>query len=440
MKAVIFLLFSIVAIGRIQAKENDMPILSSGGSFSTYESRFYRKSQDTIWLRGDFCGSANIFSHREKENCLNSKIFLEKRNETLLASVAFETNRFYLSYGNRFKPSRHFFFLRESFEFSSFWFLEQPSVRSAFAGTNIGESFLSLYYSEQGASKRPGIFLKPFRDYLELAYSPESKEGFLLLEFPSYKERGLRKNPFGLRLEAFGSKEYPSGIFSLYWQNYESDQRLLFSGYQGKSSQLFSLSSPADNRDRARLLRILWEPGIYNRLEAVQFERFASPLENETGITNSKAIWGRVAFFQTGWGAVLAQIRTYKFENSNLWTSGRGLYYGFQKKGWRWEIGQEWRRNGDRLSEAAMHLTVFENWKLQSSLLFAKEGNRLPAFVEESLTSEETGLRVVDKSVYLFLRIYHPYFAITLRHSRGGEAKGDGVSARFQIFLPLLEK
>ncbi|WP_232225755.1 hypothetical protein [Leptospira broomii] len=417
-----------------------MPFLSSGGSFSSYESRFYRKSQDTVWLRGDFCGSISVFSIREKENCLNSKFFLEKRNERLLTSVAFETNRFYLSYGNRFKPSRHFFFLRETFEFSSFWFLEQPSVRSAFAGTYIGPSFFSLYYSERGASKSPGIFVKPFQEYLELAYSPESKEGFLLLEIPSYKDKGLSKSPFRLRLEAFGSKESPSGIFSFYWQNSESNQRFLFSGYQGKSSQLFSLSSPTESRDRARSLRVLWEPGLYNRLAAVQFERFGNPIENEIGNLHSKAIWGRIAFFQTSWGAALAQIRTYKFENSNLWTSGRGLYYGFQKKGWIWEIGQEWRRNGDRIAEATMHLTFFENWKLQSSLLFAKEGNRLPAFVEESLTPEETGLRVVDKSVYLFLRIYHPYFAINLRHSRGGEAKGDSVSARFQIFLPLLEK
>ncbi|EQA38479.1 hypothetical protein LEP1GSC047_2179 [Leptospira inadai serovar Lyme str. 10] len=417
-----------------------MPLLSSGGSFSTYESRFYRNSHDTIWLRGDFCGSVNLFSLREKENCLNSKIFLEKRNESLLSSVAFETNRLYLSYGNRFKPSRHFFFLRDTFEFSSFPFLEQPSLRSAFAGTYIGPSFFSLYYSERGASKRPGIFVKPFQEYLELAYSPESKEGFLLLEIPSYKSRELRKSPFRLRLEAFGPKENPSGIFSLYWQDAESNQRFLVGGYQGKSSQLFSLSSSPEYRDRARFLRVLWEPGLYTRLAAVQFERFDIPIENEIGNLHSKAIWGRIAFFQTGWGAALAQIRTYKFENSNVWTSGRGLYYAFQKKGWIWEIGQEWRKNGDRIAEATMHLTFFENWKLQSSLLFAKEGNRLPAFAEESLTPEETGLRVVDKSVYLFLRIHHPYFAVTLRHSRGGEAKGDSVSARFQIFLPLLEK
>lgn len=124
MKAGLFLLFCFAAVVQISGKENEMPFLSSGGSFSSYESRFYRKSQDTVWLRGDFCGSISVFSIREKENCLNSKFFLEKRNERLLTSVAFETNRFYLSYGNRFKPSRHFFFLRETFEFSSFWFLD----------------------------------------------------------------------------------------------------------------------------------------------------------------------------------------------------------------------------------------------------------------------------------------------------------------------------
>lgn len=344
----------------------------------------------------------------------------------------------YLSYGNRFKPSRHFFFLRENFEFSSFPFLEQPTIRSAFLGGFLGQSMGSVYYAEKGASKRPGVFLKPFGEMSEFAYSPETKEGFILLEIPnSYRKKSFEPS-FGFRLEAFGTKQDPNGVLSAYWQDPVRARRLFISGYRGISSRLFALSSPGDPGEKGKFLRLVWEPGYYRKLEAVQLERSAADPAGSNERT-AKGIFGKLGLLITDWGAVSAQIRTYRFYDRTDWIVGRGLYYGFQKRFWSWEIGQEWRENGDSLTEATARLNFPEHWRLQLSVLAAKEKNREPAFVEESLTPEETGLRLTDKPVYVFARIYHPYFALTLRHTRGFDSKGDSLSARFQFFLPLSE-
>ncbi|TGK06556.1 hypothetical protein EHO60_15260 [Leptospira fletcheri] len=436
MFAFLSLLFCFVSSAT--GKETVSP-LAIGGSFSTYDSRFFSDTKDTVWLRTEFCTSKGGSSEKEEKiPCVPSKLFLEKRNERPLASGSVETNRMYLSYGNRFKPSRHFFFLRENFEFSSFPYLEQPTIRSAFLGGFLGQSMGSLYYAEKGASKRPGFFLKPFGETSEFAYSPETKEGFILLEIPNSFRKKSPESSFGFRLEAFGTKQDPNGILSAYWQDPVRARRFFISGYQGISSRLFTLSSPSDPGEKGKFLRLVWEPGYYRKLEAVQLERSASdPVGSDKRI--AKGIFGKLGLFITAWGAVSAQIRTYRFYDRTDWTVGKGLYYGFQKRLWSWEIGQEWRENGDKLTEATARLHFPEHWKLQLSVLAAKEKNREPAFVEESLTPEETGLRLTDKPVYIFARIYHPYFALTLRHTRGLDSKGDSLSARFQFFLPLSE-
>lgn len=427
-----FLLLFLLSIQSGWAENLPGPF-SLGFSFSSYESRFFRKSQETVWTRAEFCirDSKIIIPNGD---CLRNGLFWEKRGETPLLSYLFENSKFYFSYGNRFRPLRHFFFLRETFDFSSFWFLEQPIVRSSFAGWKFGQSILGAYYAEKGARKTPGFFLKPFGNYLELAYSPETKEGFLLLEYPSQEEQRSEKKRFGFRIEAFGPKENIQGIFSAHWKEPELFRRIFLTGYRGRSGQLFNLADSPGSEETATLLRLVWEPGLYSKLQ------FAESLRNsEEGqlLYSARSFSGRTDLLRLPVVAVLVQARAYRFSDSPAWLWGKGLFLAYQKRFWKWEIGQEWRTNGDKITEAGFQISIHEDWKIYSSILYAEEGNRMPAFAEESITPEETGLVVTDKTFYSFLRIFHPYFAIHLRHSREKEGKGDGLSARFQVFFPL---
>ncbi len=431
-KTVLFFLLFFANLGIAQT----LPTPISGGfSFSAYDSRFFQKRQEDVWLRGEFCLKEYILIY-QGSNCSKNKIFLEKRGETPLLSYAYEDQRMYFSYGNRFRPLQHFFFLRETFDFSSFWFLEQPTVRTGFLGFKFGPSTFGSYYAEGSTEKKPGFFFKPFRDYMELAYSPDTKEGFLLLEFPSATEKKLERKHYGFRMETFGTKENPQGLFSASWQNPDKFQRVFVSGYKGRSGQLFNLSETVDSEERASLFRFLWEPGLYNRLQYAQSER-NSP--SGTNIYTAKSILARVSLFQFPYFAFVVQARTYRFSEAQEWVWGKGLYLAYQKKFWRWEIGQEWRNNGDRITEAGLQISIGNEWRIYSSLVYSEERNHLPVFAEESITPEETGLVVTDKTFYSFIRIFHPYFAIHLRHSREKDGRGDGLSLRFQVFLPIWE-
>ncbi|TGL57579.1 hypothetical protein [Leptospira sarikeiensis] len=408
---------------------------SMGVSFSGYDSRFYTKRQETIWIRTDLCLKYPILFESFPE-CSKHKFFLEKRGETFLGSYLYEDQRIYLSYGNRFRPLQHFFFLRETFDFSSFWFLEQPTVRTGFLGIKIGESMFGSYYAENSAKKQPGFFFKPYKNYLEFAYSPETKEGFFLLEFPSSEERKSETKPYWFRTEIYGTKADPQGIFSASWSDREKDRRIFFSGFRGRAGQLFNLSDSREPEERAELFRFVWEPGLYQRFQFAESDLYSSDGKRSY---SAKSILGRISILEFPWIAVLAQLRTYSFSETSEWIWGRGLYLSYQKRFWKWEIGQEWRKNGDRLTEAGIQLSIGKEWKIYSSLVYADERNLLPSFAEESITPEETGLVVNDKAFYSFLRIFHPYFAIHIRHTREKESSGDGLSVRFQVYLPVLE-
>ncbi|TGK00220.1 hypothetical protein EHQ53_10080 [Leptospira langatensis] len=432
MKRAIVLLFLFSNI--LEAQSLPTPF-SSGFSFSGFDSRFYQTRQETLWVRGEFClkEARILFS---KQECAKHKAFLEKRGETVLGSYSFENERIYASYGNRFRPLNHFFFLRETFDFTSFWFLEQPTVRAGFLSLKLGESQVGTYYAERSAEKRPGLFFKPYKNYLEFAYSPETKEAFILAEYPSSSERKEEKKQYGFRMEVYGTKENPQGIVSASWQDWEKSRRVFFSGYKGRAGQLFNLTEKTAPEEKAGLFRFVWEPGNYHRLQIAGFERISA--EGKT-IYSARAITTRIGFLQFPIFALVAQIRAYEFSDQPDWILGRGLYLAYQKRAWRWEIGQEWRDNGDRLTEAGLQISLGKEWKIYSSLLYAEEGNRTPSFAEESITPDETGLVVTDKAFYSFLRIFHPYFAIHLRHTRGKSASGDSLSLRFQVFLPIWE-
>ncbi|TGK64766.1 hypothetical protein EHQ27_02605 [Leptospira wolffii] len=409
--------------------ENLPTPFSAGFSFSTYDSRFFRKSTETVWLRGEFCPK-----EPDSSECQKHKVFFEKRGESPLLSYAFENSFLYFSYGNRFRPLKHFFFLRETFDFSSFWFLEQPTVRTGFLGLKLGQSHFGAYYSDSGAEKRPGFFLKPFKDYMELAYSPETKEGFLLLEYPSTEEQRSQKKRFGFKMEAFGTGENPQGLVSAYWKEPENNRRIFLTGYRGRSGQLFQLGESVASEEKASLFRLVWEPAPYSQIQIAQSERI-SP-EGRILYT-AKSFLGKASLFEFPFFALVAQARAYHFSNEEPWVWGKGFFLAYQKRGWKWEVGQEWRRNGDRITEAGLQITVAQDWKIYSALVYSEERNLLPSFAEESITPEETGLVVTDKTFYSLLRIFHPYFAVHLRHSRDKGGRGDGLSVRFQVFLPL---
>ncbi|TGK04980.1 hypothetical protein EHO59_09040 [Leptospira semungkisensis] len=428
--AVLLFIFS-----NILNAENLPGPFSAGFSFSGFDSRFYQNRQETLWIRGEFCLKEYLIGF-SKEDCPKQKVFLEKRGETILGSYSFENNMIYASYGNRFRPLNHFFFLREKFDFTSFWFLEQPTVRTGFLGLKLGESLFGSYYASGSAEKRPGFFFKPYKNYFELAYSPETKEAFLLMEYPSSSDRKEEKKHYSFRMEVYGTKENPQGIASASWQDWEKDRRVFFSGYKGRAGQLFNLSEKAGSEEKAELFRFVWEPGAYHRLQYAQFERI-SPEGKSTYMARSATT--RIGFLQMPIFALIGQIRAYEFGDKQDWILGRGIYLAYQKKAWRWEIGQEWRENGDRLTEAGLQISLGKEWKIYSSLIYAEEKNLAPAFAEESITPEETGLVVTDKAFYSFLRIFHPYFAIHLRHTRGKSSSGDNLSLRFQVFLPIWE-
>lgn len=432
MKRSLLLLFLFSNI--LFAESNPSPF-STGVSFSGYDSRYYTKRQETVWFRGEVC-LKDFFFIFPNADCPKHKVFLEKRGETYLGSYQFENNNIYLSYGNRFRPLNHFFFLREKFDFSSFWFLEQPTVRTGFLGLKFKESILGTYYAENSASKQPGFFFKPYKNYLELAYSPQTKEGFMLLEFPSSEERKSEKKTYWFRTEIFGTKTDLQGIVSASWSDKEKDKRIFASGFRGRAGQLFQLSERTDPEEKAELFRFVWEPGPYRRLQFAESSRYSSDGKE---IYSAQSALGRMEIIEFPWFAILAQARAYHFSDHSSWVWGKGLYLSYQRKFWRWEIGQEWRKNGDRLTEAGLQISIGKNWKIYSSLIYAEEKNLLPAFAEESITPEETGLVVTDKSFYSFLRIFHPYFAIHIRHTREKEGKGDGLSMRFQVYIPLFD-
>lgn len=428
-------LLALLFFSNIITAESNPSVFSTGVSFSGYDSRYYTKRQETVWFRGEVCSKDLVLVLTEGE-CSKHKLFLEKRGETYLGSYLFENRNIYLSYGNRFRPLNHFFFLREKFDFSSFWFLEQPTVRTGFLGIKSGESVLGTYYADNSADKRPGFFFKPYKNYLELAYSPQTKEGFLLLEFPSSDERKSEKKPYWFRTEIFGTKTDPQGIVSASWTDREKDKRVFVSGFRGRAGQLFQLSERTDPEEKAGLFRFVWEPGIYRRLQFAESSRYSSDTKE---IYSAQSISGRMEILEFPWFAVLAQARAYSFSDHSSWVWGKGLFLSYQRKFWTWEIGQEWRKNGDRLTEAGLQISIGKNWKIYSSLIYAEEKNLLPAFAEESITPEETGLVVTDKSFYSFLRIFHPNFAIHIRHTREKEGKGDGLSMRFQVYIPLFD-
>ncbi|PJZ48922.1 hypothetical protein [Leptospira saintgironsiae] len=432
MKRSLFVLFF---FSNILSAENYPSAFSTGVSFSGYNSRYYTKRQETVWFRGEVCLKDFVLLLPDPE-CSKHKVFLEKRGETYLGSYQFENKNIYLSYGNRFRPLNHFFFLREKFDFSSFWFLEQPTVRTGFLGLKFGEGILGTYYAENSADKQPGFFFKPYKNYLELAYSPQTKEGFILLEFPSSDERKLERKPYWFRTEIFGTKDDPQGIISTSWTDREKDKRIFVSGFRGRSGQLFQLSERTDPEEKAELFRFVWEPGPYRRLQFAESSRYSSDGKE---LYSAQSVLGRMEILEFPWFAILAQARAYSFSDHSSWVFGKGLYIAYQKKFWRWELGQEWRKNGDRLTEAGLQLSIGKNWKIYSSLIYAEEKNLYPAFAEESITPEETGLVVTDKSFYSFLRIFHPYFSIHIRHTREKESKGDGLSMRFQVYIPVFD-
>ncbi|TGK42351.1 hypothetical protein [Leptospira andrefontaineae] len=428
-------LFLVFFFSNILSADTLLSPFSTGVSFSGYDSRYYTKRQETVWFRGEVCFKNFVLILPDTE-CPKHKVFFEKRGETYFGSYLFENKNFYISYGNRFRPLNHFFFLREKFDFSSFWFLEQPTVRTGFLGLKFGGSILGTYYAEDSANKQPGFFFKPYKNFLELAYSPQTKEGFLLLEFPSSEERKSEKRPYWFRTEIFGTKRDFQGIVSASWADREKDKRIFVSGFRGRSGQLFQISERTDPEEKAELFRFVWEPGPYRRLQFAESSRYSSDGKE---IYSAQSVLGRMEILEFPWFAILAQGRAYSFSDHSSWIFGKGLYISYQKKFWRWELGQEWRKNGDKLTEASLQISIGKNWKIYSSLIYAEEKNLYPAFAEESITPEETGLVVTDKSFYSFLRIFHPYFAIHIRHTREKEGRGDGLSMRFQVYIPLFD-
>ncbi|PJZ69642.1 hypothetical protein CH373_09065 [Leptospira perolatii] len=412
-----------------------------GGTFSSFASRKNDSSKETFWIRGESClvkrSALIFFKKNQTEDCPKGKAFLEKRNGVPLISFSLESDLLYFSYGNRFKPLQHRFFLRQ--DFSALYKVEQPLEKSVFLGGKISHAMFGLYSGLPSSHSSPGWFLKPYKNYLEFAASFSQNAGHLLVQFPSYDANSRFGsqilNRYSFRLEISQTTEGNKGFTSAFWKNEEGTQKLAFLAYTGQARQLYFVSEFIPPEERANLVRATWEIESYHRLEVVHLEKFSSDLDRTLEI--AKSFTGKFSLFPTSIGSLLLHSKFYKFLPSGESVWAKGIYWGYKRKNWNWEIGQEWRKNGDRISEIQLLFDLQDGWKIQSSILHAEEKNRFPAFIEEPILQYDTGLLLTDRSFYANLRVSHPNFSAQLRHSREKSGKGDSLSLRFEFCMPI---
>lgn len=118
-------------------------------------------------------------------------------------------------------------------------------------------------------------------------------------------------------------------------------------------------------------------------------------------------------------------------------TIGREIYYGLVRKNFTIKAGQEWRMNGDCITEGKWSFRLNEFWNLEGAFLFQKEDNKTDSLFEARTARDETSFIFTDRSSSFRLRLPSPYIAFTVSHSRIKENKNDGIWINLQIQFPF---
>ncbi|MGJ4752177.1 hypothetical protein [Leptospira kmetyi] len=450
-----------------------------GFTMETYESRYSHSAKENWFFKTANCDSkrepqsrsenANFLPIRTNSipaapNRFCASGFFETRNGTPLLSAKVDHRFFRASFGHRFRPLENFYFLRDNDFYTALPEIDQAIHRAGFFGFKHGDWSLGTYYSEQEAKRKPGFYLLSPRKLFEIAFSPESKKHYVSLNFQSKNFR-LPGPKIVSRIQTLGEKKEFDGTFysSLISERLDSEFRI--TGYRGKSEDLFSLDPDRKElKGKAELARFAitshsafsiewiraWNRPIHNESKIFDFNNVIGVAEaflsnenssqsspsNSVSNPNSKR-WEIIAgkapiVYDPIFGGILFSLRNYTNE-----TLGRGIYYGLYQKRFTIEAGQEWRINGDAISEGKWSFRLNEVWNLEGAFLFQKEGNRTDSLFEARTARDETSLIFTDRSSSFRLRLLSPYVAFSVSHSRRKEHKTDGIWINLQVQFPF---
>lgn len=380
-------------------------------------------------------------SHSKFQNCFTG--FAETRNGTPLLSGKVDQKFFRASLGHRFRPLENFYFLRDNDFYTALPEIEQGIHKAGFFGLKWKEWSLGTYFSEQEAKHKPGIYLLSPLKLFEFAYSPEMKKHYASLNFQS-KNFFLAGPKIVSRIQTFGERKEIDGTF--YSSATSEKFELKLTGYRGKNEDLFALDPDRKElKGKAELVRLgfishsifnlewirAWSYPLRKQSdsgpEAEKFQPF-NPTIPESDSKRWEIIAGKAPiFYDPFWGGIFLSLRNYTNE-----TLGRGIYYGLYKKRFTIEAGQEWRINGDKITEGKWSFRMNETWNLEGAFLFQKEGNHTDSLFEARTTRDETSSIFTDRSSSFRLRLLSPYVALTVSHSRKKESKNDSIWINLQ--------
>ncbi|WP_061218978.1 hypothetical protein [Leptospira weilii] len=390
-------------------------------------------------------------SQSEFPNCFTG--FVETRNGTPLLSGKADQKFFRASFGHRFRPLENFYFLRDNDFYTALPEIDQGTHKAGFFGFKWKDWSLGTYFSEQEAKRKPGIYLISPLKLFEFAYSSEMKKHYTSLNFQS-KVFSLAGPKIVSRIQTFGERKEIDGTFYSSASSEKFDSELKLTGYRGKSEDLFALDPDRKElKGKAELVRFGFISRSTFTLEWIR--AWSHPLRNEnkqsdsglgakvfqpinpTISENDSKRWEIIAgkapvFYNPSWGGIFLSLRNYTNE-----TFGRGIYYGLYKKRFAIEAGQEWRVNGDKITEGKWSFRINETWNLEGAFLLQKEGNHTDSLFEARTARDETSLIFTDRSSSFRLRLLSPYVALTVSHSRKRESKNESIWINLQAQFPF---
>ncbi|EMS86936.1 hypothetical protein [Leptospira noguchii] len=442
-----------------------------GVTFETYESRYSHYTKENWFFKTSNCRIKNesirtnlnsdsfgvrrttVLQNQKPANCFTG--FLESRNGSPFVSGKIDQKFFRASFGHRFRPLENFYFLRDNNFYTALPGIDQPIHKSGFLGFQWKDWSIGTYYSELEAKRKPGIyFISPWKLF-EFAYSPEIKKHYVSLNFYS-DQFGFNGPKIISRIQTFGEKKEIDGTFYSSVSFEKSEFKL--TGYRGKSEDLFALDPDrSELKGKAQLARLGIVSNSYFSLEWIRawnrplefnlkqsdffpsniLQLLESEKEFQKNLDHSSKRWEIIAgkapiFYDLSWGGILFSLRNYSNE-----TIGRGVYYALVRKSFTIEAGQEWRINGDSITEGKWSFRLNELWNLEGAFLFQKEGNKTDSLFEARTARDETSLIFTDRSSSFRLRLLSPYIAFTVSHSRRKENKNDGIWINLQVQFPF---
>ncbi|WP_406600679.1 hypothetical protein [Leptospira sanjuanensis] len=437
-------------------------------NFATFEDGVSKTTarKNSVEHPRSVSGIKNLIQKEPARFCWTG--FFETRNGTPLFSAKVDHKYVRASFGHRFRPLENFYFLRDNDFYTALPEIDQAVHRSGFFGLIWKDWSFGAYYSEQEAKRGAGYYLLSPKKLFEAAYSPEISKHYVSLNFQS-KNWNLPGPKIVSRIQTVGEKKEIGGTFytSMFSERLDSEFRL--TGYRGKSEDLFALDPDRNElKGKAELARFAivshsafsmeWIRAWNRSFPAANYATSETPFEaisksnpffvNETtrssvfensnipSASSSKRweiIGGKAPMiYDPFYGGILLSLRSYTNE-----TIGRGLYYGLYRNRFTIEAGQEWRINGDTITEGKWSFRIAETWNLEGAFLFQKEGNRTDSVFEARTARDETSLIFTDRSSSFRLRLLSPTIAFTVSHSRKKESKGDGIWINLQVQFPF---